>query len=373
MIEEQEKLTTSAFGRILKMGALAGRVGFSLVGEKALGLFLGEDSRELRMARAWARNGEKIAETLGRLKGGAMKIGQMLSIQEALLPKELTLVLKALQRNAPTVASSVMLQTLDGDIPHWRTLVAKLDDKPLAAASIGQVYRAILNDGRKVAIKIQYPGIDKVIFSDLKNLKRLFELILESMLAANLDHLFAEIEARLSEEVDYRREILRIEEFRSFYAHRPEVIIAAPVPELCSQRVLTSELVQGLTIEEARHAAQEEKNQWGRLLFRSLTEQLLVFRKIQSDPNPANYAFLPGGKIILYDFGSIKELPDWLHRGYMNTVAACRAGLFEELPAIAAGMQVKLKTGESVPQKHVDIFHEALGPVFRDRPYRFNT
>lgn len=373
MIEEQEKLTTSAFGRILKMGALAGRVGFSLVGEKALGLFLGEDSRELRMARAWARNGEKIAETLGRLKGGAMKIGQMLSIQEALLPKELTLVLKALQRNAPTVASSVMLQTLDGDIPHWRTLVAKLDDKPLAAASIGQVYRAILNDGREVAIKIQYPGIDKVIFSDLKNLKRLFELILESMLAANLDHLFAEIEARLSEEVDYRREILRIEEFRSFYAHRPEVIIAAPVPELCSQRVLTSELVQGLTIEEARHAAQEEKNQWGRLLFRSLTEQLLVFRKIQSDPNPANYAFLPGGKIILYDFGSIKELPDWLHRGYMNTVAACRAGLFEELPAIAAGMQVKLKTGESVPQKHVDIFHEALGPVFRDRPYRFNT
>ncbi len=89
---EQEKLTTSPFGRFLKMGALAGKVGFSLVGEKTLGLFLGEESRELRMARAWAKNAEKIAETLGNLKGGAMKIGQMLSVQEAILPKELAFV-----------------------------------------------------------------------------------------------------------------------------------------------------------------------------------------------------------------------------------------------------------------------------------------
>lgn len=368
---EQENLTTSAFGRFLKMGALAGRVGFSLVGEKALGLFLGEDSRELRMAKSWAKNAEKIAETLGRLKGGAMKIGQMLSIQEALLPKELTLVLKTLQRDAPTVSARIMYETLDGDIPDWRERITEIDDKPLAAASIGQVHRARLTDGREVAIKIQYPKIDKAIFSDLKNLRRLFELILESMLAANLDHLFAEIEARLTEEVDYTRELKRIEEFRKFYADRPEILIPKPVPEMSSQRVLTTELTMGFSIEEARRHGQAEKNIWGRLLFRSLVEQLLVFRQIQSDPNPANYAFRDGGQLILYDFGSIKELPDWLHKGYVDTVAACRAGRFDELTRVLAALKVTLKNGEPVPYKHVQLFRDVLSPVFVERPYRF--
>jgi predicted unusual protein kinase regulating ubiquinone biosynthesis (AarF/ABC1/UbiB family) len=372
-MDEQEKLTTSAFGRFLKLGALAGKVGFSLVGEKALGLFLSEDSREMRMAKSWAKNAEKIAETLGKLKGGAMKIGQMLSIQEALLPKELTFVLKSLQRDAPTVSARVMYETLDGDIPDWRQRITEIDDKPLAAASIGQVHRARLNDGREVAIKIQYPKIDQAIFSDLKNLRRLFELILESMLAANLDHLFAEIEARLVEEVDYRRELRRIDEFRAFYADRPEILIPKPVPELSSQRVLTTELLMGYTIEEARKHGEDERNTWGRLLFRSLAEQLLAFRQIQSDPNPANYAFRDGGKLILYDFGSIKELPDWLHQGYIDTVDACREGRFEDLTQVLVSLQVKLKNGEPVPYKHVELFREALSPVFAERPYRFST
>lgn len=355
------------------MGALAGRVGFSLVGEKALGLFLSEDSHEMRMAKSWAKNAEKIAETLGRLKGGAMKIGQMLSVQEAMLPKELAFVLKTLQRDAPRVSSRVMFETLDGDIPHWRSLVREISEHPLAAASIGQVHRAVLSDGREVAIKIQYPKIDQVIFSDLKNLRRLFDLILESMLAANLDHLFGEIESRLSEEVDYRREIARIDEFREFYRERPEIIIPRPVPELSSQRVLTTELALGQSIEEAREGAENDKNVWGRLLFRSLVEQLLVFRKLQSDPNPANYAFLPGGRLILYDFGSIKELPAWLHEGYIQTIAACREDRFDEIGKIATLMQVMMKNGDPVPQRHVDLFREALSPVFLERPYRFNT
>lgn len=370
---EQEKLTTSAVGRFLKLGALAGRVGFSLVGEKALGLFLGEDSREMRMARSWAKNAEKIAETLGRLKGGAMKIGQMLSVQEALLPKELTFVLKSLQRDAPTVAADIMFQTLDGDIPHWRSLVREIDKKPLAAASIGQVHRAVLNDGREVAVKIQYPKIDQAIFSDLRNLRRLFELILETMMASNLDHLFAEIEARLSEEVDYRREAKRIGEFRAFYAGRDEVKIPALVPELSSQRVLTTELVLGMRIDEARMHNQSRKDEWGKLLFRALVEQLLVFRKLQSDPNPANYAFREDGGIILYDFGSIKELPDWLHNGYMEVLRACREDRFGDIRSIITLMQVSMKTGEPVPQRHVDLFHQTLAPVFVERPYRFDN
>ncbi|GAB4423268.1 MAG: hypothetical protein OHK0011_03050 [Turneriella sp.] len=372
-MSEQEKITTSPFGRFLKMGALAGRVGFSLVGEKALGLFLSEDSREMRMAKAWAKNAEKIAETLGRLKGGAMKIGQMLSVQEALLPKELAFVLKTLQRDAPVVASNIMFRQLDSEIPHWRKLVKDIDQKPMASASIGQVYRAVLHDGSEVAVKIQYPGIDEAIFSDLKNLRRLFELVLESMLAANLDHLFAEIEARLGEEIDYERELRRITEFRTFYAHRPEFCIPEPVEDLTSRRVLTTKMLKGLTIEEARHRSQHEKNTWGRLLFRSVTGQLLAFRKLQSDPNPANYAFLDSGRIALYDFGSIKELPEWLHQGYMRTIDVCRAGRFSELTAIAASMQVRLRNGDPVPYKHVELFRNTLSPVFAERPYKFRT
>jgi predicted unusual protein kinase regulating ubiquinone biosynthesis (AarF/ABC1/UbiB family) len=370
---EQEKLTTSPFGRFLKMGALAGRVGFSLVGEKALGLFLGEDSKEMRMAKSWAKNAEKIADTLGKLKGGAMKIGQMLSVQEALLPKELAFVLKTLQSSAPSVAAETMFKTLDGDIPHWRSLVAHIEPKPLAAASIGQVHVATMHDGRKVAVKIQYPKIDEAIFSDLKNLRRLFDLILESMLSSNLDHLFAEIEARLTEEVDYRRELTRIREFADFYHDNDKVRIPQSVPELCSQRVLTTELELGLGIEQARLHDPATRNEWGRMLFRTLAEQLLVFRKVQSDPNPANYAFSPGGQIILYDFGSIKELPDWLHNGYAETIAACRTGRFEDLTSIVAKMQVTLKNGDLVPYKHVQLFYDALSPVFLEHPYQFSN
>ncbi|HRP69817.1 MAG TPA: AarF/ABC1/UbiB kinase family protein [Turneriella sp.] len=368
---EQEKLTTTAWGRFLKMGALAGKVGFSLVGEKALGLFLSDDSREMRMAKSWAKNAEKIAETLGQLKGGAMKIGQMLSIQEALLPKELTFVLKSLQNNAPTISADTMFQTLDADIPHWRTLIKSIDHKPLAAASIGQVHRATMLDGREVAVKIQYPKIDEVIFSDLKNLRRLFELILESVMSANLTHLFTEIEARLSEEVDYRREKTRLEEFRRFYTKNPKVSIPKPVPELSSQRVLTTELLLGLSIEEARHYPQEKKNEWGILLFQSLVEQLLVFRKLQSDPNPANYAFKKDSGIILYDFGSIKELPDWLHQGYMGVVQIAREGQFEKIATILASMQISLKNGDKIPQHQIDFFYETLSPIFTNKPFRF--
>ena len=183
----------------------------------------------------------------------------------------------------------------------------------------------------------------------------------------------AEIEARLVEEVDYRRELKRIDEFRAFYSGREEILIPKPVPELSSQRVLSTELLMGFTIEEARKHGQQEKNAWGRLLFRSLAEQLLVFRQIQSDPNPANYAFRDGGKLILYDFGSIKELPDWLHKGYLDTIAACREGRFEDLRNVLVSLQVKLKSGEPVPYKHVQLFREALSPVFAEKPYRFTA
>lgn len=370
-MNDQEKIPTSPLARFLQMGALAGRVGFSLFGEKALGVFLPVDSREMRMAKAWAKNAEKIAETLGRLKGGAMKIGQMLSVQEALLPKELSAVLKTLQRNAPVVASAVMFRQLDSEIPHWRSLVTKIETDPMAAASIGQVYRAWLRDGTEVAIKIQYPGIDEAIYSDLKNLRRLFELLLENMLAANLDHLFTEIEARLGEEIDYKRELQRIGEFRSFYARHPEFCIPEPVEELSSRRILTTKMLRGLSMDQARHHSQQEKNTWGRVLFRSVTGQLLALGKVQSDPNPANYAFLDGGRLALYDFGSIKELPPWQHLGYLRTIEACRAGRFDELTAVAAAMHVHLKSGEPVPYSLIEFFRDVLAPIFTERPYRF--
>ncbi len=370
---EMEKLTTSAFGRLLKLGALAGKVGFSLVGEKALGLFLSEDSKEMRMAKSWAKNAEKIAETLGKLKGGAMKIGQMLSIQEAVLPKELSYVLKTLQNNAPTVSHEVMFETLDEDIPHWRTLIQSIEEKAMAAASIGQVHKATLLDGRVVAIKIQYPKINEAIFSDLKNLRRLFELILESVMSENLDHVFAEIEARLSEEIDYTKELERIEEFRAFYKDKPQFVIPQIVRELSSRRVLTTELIEGLSIEDARKRDTHLKDSWGRLLFQSFVGQLLVFRKVQTDPNPANYSFLEDGRLALFDFGSIKELPEWLHAGYMQTLEVCRKGDFFRLPEIAASMKVLLKSGESVPLRHVEVFRNAMAPIFVEKPYRFTS
>jgi predicted unusual protein kinase regulating ubiquinone biosynthesis (AarF/ABC1/UbiB family) len=154
---------TNAFHRFVKLGGLIGRVGVSMAGAQISDLARGDTTERVRTAEAMVRNATRIVETLGRLKGAAMKVGQMLSLHEGLLPPEVAAVLSTLQKEAPRVPPEVMEYEARGQLKNFDELFERLDLDAFAAASIGQVHRGRLRDGRRVAVKIQYPGIDHII------------------------------------------------------------------------------------------------------------------------------------------------------------------------------------------------------------------
>jgi predicted unusual protein kinase regulating ubiquinone biosynthesis (AarF/ABC1/UbiB family) len=168
-------LPTSSLERLLRLTGLVGRVGASLASTRLLALVQAEATRQARRSDALLRNATRIVETLGRMKGGAMKAGQMLSLHADLLPPEVSEVLRALQKEAPRVPAEVMEYEVQGALgPRYERLFRSFDREAFAAASIGQVHRAVLRDGREVAVKVQYPMIREIIEADLRNLRTLF-------------------------------------------------------------------------------------------------------------------------------------------------------------------------------------------------------
>ena len=171
------KLTTSSVGRFVTLGGLAGRVGASVVGNQVLELVRSGPARQLRRTENLVRNAGRIAETLGELKGAAMKVGQMLSLHDGLLPPEVAEVLRSLQKEAPRVPVEVIEDEIRGSLENFDELFERLDFEAFAAASIGQVHLGVLRDGRPVAVKIQYPLIDEIVTADLANLRRVVHLL----------------------------------------------------------------------------------------------------------------------------------------------------------------------------------------------------
>ncbi len=159
---------SSPLERLLRLGSLVGRVGASVAVEQLVSLVLFGPSRQAHQLANLVLNAERIVHDLGELKGAAMKVGQMLSLQDALLPPEVTGVLRALQREAPPIPFDVVTRVLDAELPGWRKTIARLEPAAIAAASIGQVHRGVLSDGRSIAVKVQYPGIDSIIEADLE-------------------------------------------------------------------------------------------------------------------------------------------------------------------------------------------------------------
>ena len=180
----RDELNTSPLGRFVRMGGLVGRVGVSMLGDQAVGLLRDGPTKRLKKAENMVRNAARIASTLGEMKGAAMKVGQMLSLHEGLLPKEVAIVLSVLQNDAPSVSFEVMEVALRGELANFDEVFESIEAEAFAAASIGQVHRGVLRDGREVAVKIQYPDADRMVMADLTNLK---------VLLGNLVGLFTDI------------------------------------------------------------------------------------------------------------------------------------------------------------------------------------
>ncbi len=350
---KEEELITSSIGRMLQMGGLVSRMGLSFLGEQALSYFLSDSKSRQRKEDKIIQNSLRIVETLGKLRGAPMKLGQMLSLHENLLPPAAVEILRMLQKEAPVVPREAMMEVLHSELGRAFDLLASIEDVPFAAASIGQVYRAKLRDGRDAAVKIQYPGMDEIIRADLKHVRVFLSSLISLFLEADPEPMVQEMEARLVEELDYVKERANMERMSALYADSKDVIVPNTIPELSTGRVLTMEYAAGIAPEDAcsDRFLSELQSQWGIVLFRNFLRQLLIHKFVHADPNLGNFAFREDGRIIVYDYGCMKDVPVHLSETYGRLAAAALADRGDLLPEILFRAGLRTVQGAHISQE----------------------
>ncbi len=366
--------TTSPIARMLRLGSLVGRVGASVAVEQLVSLVRSGPSRKLHQVANLVRNAERIVRELGQLKGAAMKLGQMLSLQDAMLPPEVTGVLRSLQQQAPPIPFAAVQRQLDAEIPGWRKTIKRLEHKAIAAASIGQVHRGVLADGRRVAVKIQYPGIDGIIEADLVNLRRLLKSLFALFSDADFAPVWGEVRDRLREELDYVNEAENLRRMAELWAGSDQVVIPGVIDEASSRRVLTMEYVAGYSPDEACDDARPQalRDRWGTVLFDFLLGGLFQNRLIHADPNLANFSFLADGRVVVYDFGCIKSVPPRIAKGYRELCRAALEDRWREVPTLLAAMGVSTAAGGPISTALIAPALDLIRKMLDDEhPYRF--
>jgi predicted unusual protein kinase regulating ubiquinone biosynthesis (AarF/ABC1/UbiB family) len=267
-----------------------------------------------------ARTAERYAEFFGQSKGALMKAGQMLSLAPIapVVPSEFQFVYRAalarLRDDAPPMSPALARAALEAELGPVEEAFGEFDWRPLAAASVGQVHAARLHDGRRVAVKIQYPGVAEAIAVDLRNVELLaaFVHLWAGCLlprSANFDFraVAREIGIRISEELDYRVEAAYQMQFADLYRGHPFIRVPEVVPELSTDRVLTQEFVRGRSWAEAVEAKQDLRNRWAETIWRFVYGSNARFRLLHADPHPGNYVFHDDGSVSFLDFGCVKR------------------------------------------------------------------
>jgi len=318
---------------------LTARRGLHWVVTKVRGRAVGA-RRRAELEEAFAiRTAEDVAAELGEMKGAAMKLGQMVGFVADGLPPAAQAAFAQLQQDVPPMAPSLAEQVVVEELgaPPER-LFLDWDPVPVAAASIGQVHRAVLPDGRQVAVKVQYPGVDRAIRNDLDHAERLYGLFSAFTLSGIDAHaLVDELRARMADELDYRHEAAAQQAFAERYRGHPFVRIPAVVPERSGRRVLTSEWVDGLTFSELLASGSPEEHQHvGEVLFRFAQGSLHEHRTFNGDPHPGNYRFHPDGTVTFLDFGLVKHVTD---EEYDRLVPTIDHVLSSDAPGLVAAME----------------------------------
>jgi predicted unusual protein kinase regulating ubiquinone biosynthesis (AarF/ABC1/UbiB family) len=275
-------------------------------------LFLaaGRDRERLRHDLAM-RTAEDVVESLGAMKGVLVKVGQMASYVDERLSPEVRGTLSRLQESVPPMSAALAAQVLEAELGGGPGQVfAQWDPVPIAAASIGQVHRAYTHDGRAVAVKLQYPNIDRIIAADLGNTRLLRRVLKSALPGQDVDALLAEVHDRVLEELDYTREADNQRLFVRRFRGHPTIRVPAIVDELSTHRVLTSELVAGARFDAVLTWSKHERDLAAETIFRFALRGLYDWHLFNGDPHPGNYRFHGGGRVSFLDFGLVKRFTE---------------------------------------------------------------
>lgn len=372
---EQPPTKGRRFFELAKMtGSVAGNYARSTIG----GWFQSDEEQSDQRASTRRENGQLIAQTLGNLKGAAMKIGQMASVATDLLPDELAEPLESLQRDAPPMDYEVIAEQIERELGSPpQMLFDSFEREPFASASIGQVHRAVVDDGRSVVVKVQYPGVDESVGSDIRHLRLALKVsgFIDGHRKQAFDQLFDEIEARLREELDYTLEADHVRTFRDI--HRDDDWIAIPevVGERSAKRVLTLTELDGDSLEDlADNADQTRRDRAGEALFRTFAAQMFRDGVIHADPNPANFAFRQDGTLLLYDFGCIKRLTDEQQQTYCQLIHAALERRSDLMEPLMQKLGARVDGTEPVPEEIYEKWWDlAFDPLVSGDYYDYGT
>jgi len=311
----KDKIPTSRVGRTAKIGGLAAGQAIRQAGTRAANVTRSREGREFALERRHIEAAEQIVAALGTMKGAAMKLGQVMSFLDVgLVPEEyreeFQRKLAALRDSAPTVTFKDMRKVIEEDLDDkLANVFDEFDQEPIAAASIGQVYRATLTDGRRVAVKVQYPGVAAAVRADMQNLGLILRLVKRIAPGMDPKAIGEEIRSRIQEELDYELEAQNQRTLARIFRGHPFIVIPDVVSSLSHERVMVSEYVHGTGFEALKGYSHEQRDRIGEMMFRFYFGCLYRHGQFSGDPHPGNSMLLDDGRLAFFDFGLFKRMP----------------------------------------------------------------
>lgn len=339
---DDRSISKSRIGRAARVGRALGGQGVKLAGTASANVMRGREGKEAALEKRHAESAEQMVKTLGSLKGVAIKVAQMASIIDVdLLPEEYREIyqreLGTLRQNAPSMSWKKVQKVLDD---QWDRPISKVfsefDTEATAAASIGQVHRATLKDGRDVAVKIQYPDIADALRADVEN-AALF-LRLGRLIAPGLDAraVATELKARVLEELDYELEAQNQRRFARAYRGHPFICVPEVVTELSRERVMVSEWVDGMEFDDVTSLSQAKRDRFGEIIYRFAFGSIYHLNQLNADAHPGNYVWMEDGRVAFLDFGMTKRLSE---RQIKIQLAAVKAVLEDDPESFGIAME----------------------------------
>ncbi len=373
--KSDDALTSGRARRVLKVSTLTTSVGGSYLWQVLKRPFQSQEQTERDLIDTHVRNALRIVERSTELKGAFMKLTQMLSMRSDLFPAEALTVLSTVQSSVPPMSYDVIRAQLERELgaPPER-LFARFEPKAFAAASLGQVHRAVLPSGEDVVVKIQYPGVEETVVQDLKNVRALLQTLARigrDVMRQKVDasELAAELEERLIEELDYVNEAANLARFRELFADDPELLLPKSFPEFSSRRVLTMTALDGYPLQEILGPGVDQSlKDWVAIkYFRVLWRQVFEFGVLHTDPHPGNYLVTYHPKLGMLDFGSVRVFPEAIRRAYADLARAILAG--DEALMGRSFVTLGFLGAEDDPAPMIRIMRIIFEPVLRDDVY----